>query len=246
MSERALNMSLRALRLELPSEIADHHEQIVRAEVARLVADAEAQQDKISGLEASLRDAVEGLTNMATLTPENYDAMTVAGCFHRIRGEARHTLELLADIASGDSATEKPGVIGKPEPEKAGLLEASRPRVTELEAQPSSVAHRPIEPAECAEVLERLTGWLNDVQLSARLGTPHYANPSELKNDLRVMLATLRQRGVPPDVRADAGTGPHGGQGRGIRGANVCRRCGEPYDGVTAHGPGKCAPGAAA
>jgi hypothetical protein len=39
----------------------------------------------------------------------------------------------------------------------------------------------------------------------------------------------------------DALPGPHGGQGKGIHGANLCRRCGEPYDGVTAHGPGHCA-----
>lgn len=33
---------------------------------------------------------------------------------------------------------------------------------------------------------------------------------------------------------------PHGGQGKGIRGKNVCRRCGKPYDGVTPHGPRWC------
>lgn len=43
-------------------------------------------------------------------------------------------------------------------------------------------------------------------------------------------------------ARAEWGEpGPHGGQGKGIRGENVCRRCGEPYDGVSAHGPGHCA-----
>ncbi len=38
----------------------------------------------------------------------------------------------------------------------------------------------------------------------------------------------------------------HGGQGRGLKrktsdGRAICGRCGVVYDGVTAHGPGKCA-----
>lgn len=37
----------------------------------------------------------------------------------------------------------------------------------------------------------RLKAWLDDVQLSNRLGTPHYANPGELKADLRDVLEDM-------------------------------------------------------
>jgi hypothetical protein len=39
-----------------------------------------------------------------------------------------------------------------------------------------------------AKPLERVRGWLNDVQLSARLGTPHYENPGQLKHDVSRLL----------------------------------------------------------
>ncbi len=42
--------------------------------------------------------------------------------------------------------------------------------------------------ATVEESMRRLRSWLDDVQLSNRLGTPHYENPGELKADLRVLL----------------------------------------------------------
>lgn len=37
-------------------------------------------------------------------------------------------------------------------------------------------------------VAERLRAWVDDVQISARVGFPHYANPGELKDDIRGLL----------------------------------------------------------
>lgn len=41
-------------------------------------------------------------------------------------------------------------------------------------------------------VAERLIAWVDDVQLSARVGFPHYANPGELKADIRSLVEQLR------------------------------------------------------
>lgn len=41
---------------------------------------------------------------------------------------------------------------------------------------------------------QRLTAWANDVQLSGRVGYPHYANPGELKRDILAVVALLSTR----------------------------------------------------
>lgn len=66
------------------------------------------------------------------------------------------------------------------------VTESTDERIERLEAR--LVAYQRV--AELPAV-ERLEAWAKDWQLSARLGTPHYANPGELKRDILEVLAAL-------------------------------------------------------
>lgn len=50
------------------------------------------------------------------------------------------------------------------------------------------------------EQIGKLRAWLGDIQLSNQLGCPQYANPGELKADLRVLLAERETHAVQRDV----------------------------------------------
>jgi hypothetical protein len=54
---------------------------------------------------------------------------------------------------------------------------------------------------------ERLAAWVDDLQLSARVGFPHYRNPGELKEDIRAVLAEVEQ--LREEKAVSAGSAPN-------------------------------------
>jgi hypothetical protein len=55
-------------------------------------------------------------------------------------------------------------------------------------------------------VAERLLAWADDVQLSNRLGFPHYENPGELKADIRSLVEQLEALRAALEFYADEKT----------------------------------------